>query len=193
MASTQAILTVLLSGQMSLRESFTTTYDTNVSGAHVMSWTFVPLLLKSSEPRLIFTAGLARINDAADPTRKYYPTPSFPAGWPKEIQFEVIGYRCSKVALNMLAFDWVCLILILPQGSTNKRLQRHKLQNDGVKVFSVAPGMVLTDLGGMREQAKDMPGIGDPAVSGRTFRSVIEGERDADAGKLISKDGDMEQ
>lgn len=57
----------------------------------------MPLLLKSSDPRLIFVAGLANITLAA---QKYFPTPPQPAGWPKKIHFETIGYRSSKVALN---------------------------------------------------------------------------------------------
>ncbi|TVY87495.1 Short-chain dehydrogenase/reductase, partial [Lachnellula willkommii] len=99
----------------------------NNAGTNVMSWTFMPLLLKSPDPRLLFIAGLSQITLAAE---KYFPTPPQPAGWPKTIDFETIGYRCSKTALNMLMLDW-----------------NHKLKEDGVKVFGVGPGFLATNLG----------------------------------------------
>ena len=133
-----------------------------------MTWTFMPLLLKSADPRLIFVAGLSNITKASE---TYFPTPPQPAGWPKKLDFEVIGYRCSKIALNMLMVDW-----------------NHKLKEDGVKVWSVGPGFLATDLGNMRERAKEM-GCGHPSIGGQMLKSVVEGERDADVGKIVVKDG----
>ena len=106
---------------ISLRESFTKAYNVNVAGTHVLTHTFAPLLLSSTsgDPRLIFVAGLANQTAAAE---KYFPTPEWPKGWPKEKRpFETIGYRCSKTAMNMLMLDW-----------------NHKLKNDGVKVWAVS-------------------------------------------------------
>lgn len=143
-------------------------YDVNLAGTHVMSYTFMPLLLKSSNPRLIFVSGLANITIAAE---EYFPTPPVPAGWPKKIDFETIPYRCSKVALHMLMLDW-----------------NHKLKADGVKVWGVGPGFLETDLGGGREAVKKM-GAGHASAGGNILRRVVEGERDADVGKLVVKDG----
>ena len=140
----------------------------NVAGTQVMTWTFMPLLLKSADPRLIFVAGLANQTLASE---AYFPTPPQPAGWPKKIDFETIGYRCSKTALNMLMLDW-----------------NHKLKEDGVKVWSVGPGRLATDLGNMREKAKEM-GCGHPSIGGEVIKSVVEGKRDADVGKIVVKDG----
>jgi len=128
----------------------------------------MPLLLKSPDPRLIFVAGLANMTRASE---SYFPTPPQPAGWPKKIDFETIGYRCSKVALNMMMLDW-----------------NHKLKEDKVKVWSVGPGMLVTDLGNIREKAEAM-GAGHASIGGRILRSVVEGERDADVGKIVVKDG----
>lgn len=130
----------------------------------------MPLLLKSVDPRLIFISGLSSITSAV---KNYFPTPPQPAGWPKKLDFETIGYRSSKCALNMVMVDW-----------------NHKLKEDGVKVWCLGPGMVETDLGGMRHLAKQM-GAGDPSVSGNFVRTVVEGERDSDVGKYIGKDGDV--
>ena len=40
-----------------LRELFNRVYDVNFSGANVLTRTFMPLLLKSTDPRLLFVAG----------------------------------------------------------------------------------------------------------------------------------------
>ncbi len=133
-----------------------------------MTWTFMPLLLKSADPRLIFIAGLSNITKASE---NYFPTPPQPAGWPKEMDFEVIGYRCSKIALNMMMVDW-----------------NHKLKEDGVRVCSVGPGFLASDLGNMKEKAKEM-GCGHPSIGGQMLRSVVEGKRNTDVGKIVVKDG----
>ncbi len=159
-----------LRAQVSLRESFTRAYDVNVAGTHVLTHAFMPLLLQAADPRLIFVAGLAQITKAAE---SYFPTPPQPAGWPKPWpEFETIGYRCSKVALNMLMLDW-----------------NHKLKADGVKVWGVGPGMLATGLGDMPKEVLQKMGTGHPSAGGKVLLSVVEGERDADAGKLINKDG----
>ena len=64
----------------------------------------------------------------------------------------------------------------------------HKMKADGVKVWGVGPGMLATDLGNMRQKAIEM-GLGPPSIGGEVLRRVVEGERDADVGKLIGKDG----
>ena len=159
-----------LDGSISLRESMTRSYNINVAGTHVLTHTLIPLLKQSSEPRLIFISGLAAINQAA---KNYFPTPPQPAGWPKNIPFETIGYRCSKVAMNMLMLDY-----------------NHKLKEDGVKVFAVGPGMNATSLGRSPERTKDMVAhLNHPSHGGQIIRSVVEGERDADVGKIVGKDG----
>ena len=143
----------------------------NVAGTNVMTATFIPLLLKSANPRLVFVTGLSQINKAGE---SYFPTPPQPAGWPKKLDFEVIGYRCTKVALNMLMLDW-----------------NHKLKADGVKVWGVGPGFLATNLGGVPEMALEM-GAEHPSIGGKLLRSVVEGERDDSVGKVVIQDGVMD-
>ncbi|KAJ3496388.1 hypothetical protein NLG97_g2692 [Lecanicillium saksenae] len=158
-------------GKTSLRASFTRAYDINVSGAHVTTWKFVPLLLESSEPRILFIAGLSQLTLAANDN--FFPSPAGPAGWPKKVEYETIGYRCSKTALSMLMLDW-----------------RFKLQDDGVKVFSVSPGFCVTGLGNQGEEKMRLMGAARTASDGAdTIISVAEGHRDHDIGKIISHDG----
>jgi NAD(P)-dependent dehydrogenase (short-subunit alcohol dehydrogenase family) len=104
-------------------------------------------------------------------SKSYFPTPPLPAGWPKKVEFETIGYRCSKTALNMLMLDW-----------------NHKLKEDGVKVWGVGPGMLATNLGNKPDLVKKM-GLGHPSIGGKFIRTIVEGERDADVGRLVNKDG----
>ncbi|VUC23491.1 unnamed protein product [Clonostachys rosea] len=158
-----------IQGKMSLRDCFNQAYDVNVSGANVMTWEFVPLLLKSSTPRILFVAGLSQMTAAAE---SYFPTPPQPAGWPKNISFETIGYRCSKTAMSMLMLDW-----------------HHKLKEDGVKVFSVSPGTCATNLGGLGEEVMAAIGGVHPREGGERLLAVAEGNRDADAGKILDKTG----
>ncbi|KAF2964513.1 hypothetical protein GQX73_g9080 [Xylaria multiplex] len=158
-----------LLGKVSLRDCFNKAYDLNVSGTNVVTWTFVPLLLKSDEPRILFVAGLSQMIQAAE---SYFPTPPQPAGWPKKIDFETIGYRCSKTAMSMLMLDW-----------------NHKLKEDGVKVFSVSPGFCATGLGNVGADMMAAMGAEHPSEGGRRLIAVAEGNRDADAGKILDKVG----
>ncbi|KAI1127169.1 hypothetical protein F5Y10DRAFT_266374 [Nemania abortiva] len=158
-----------LQGKMSLRECFNKAYDLNVSGTNVVTWAFIPLLLKSAEPRILFVAGLSQMTQAAE---AYFPTPPQPAGWPKRIDFETIGYRCSKTAMSMLMLDW-----------------NHKLKEDGVKVFSVSPGFCATGLGNVGADIMKAMGAEHPSEGGRRLLAVAEGSRDADAGKILDKVG----
>lgn len=51
-----------------------------------------------------------------------------------------------------------------------------------------SPGFLATNLGGSAEQLKAM-GAGDPALGGAFIKGIIEGERDADVGKVLSRYG----
>ena len=62
------------------------------------------------------------------------------------------------------------------------------LLEDGVKVWCISPGFLATGLGGDPESNKKL-GATDPAVAGDFIRTVIEGARDADVGKVVNKDG----
>ena len=65
------------------------------------------------------------------------------------------------------------------------------LKNDGVKVWSISPGLLATRLGGNfggQELIKKMVAE-DPALGGNFVRDVIEGKRDEDVGKVVSRQG----
>lgn len=129
-------------GEMTVREAFNATWDVNVSGTHVMTHEFAPLLLKSPAPRLLFvTSGTSALSETMDfsypPLARLNASPK--AGWPKPDSINpVISYRSSKTGLNMLMREWA-----------------KTLKNDGVKVFAISPGFLATNLAGIgAEQLK---------------------------------------
>lgn len=125
----------MAAGRMSMRDGFNASWNINVTGTHILTTLAVPLLLKSSDPRLIFiasgTSTLTETESFATPTLARINTPPA-AGWPKQIVgLNTTSYRSSKTGLNMLMREW-----------------RRTLLNDGVKVWAVSPGFLATGLGG---------------------------------------------
>ncbi|KAM0256035.1 hypothetical protein ACHAQJ_005234 [Trichoderma viride] len=166
----------LRDGELSIREAWNKSWDTNVSGTQVLTSGAIPLLLKSNDPRLIFITsgtstltmtqnfdhpGLQRINASPAP------------GWPKAKEANpIVSYRSAKTGLNMMMTQWHRILL-----------------NDGVKVWAVSPGFLATGLGGVgAEQLKKMGAL-DPSVGGNFVKDVIEGKRDQDVGKVIHANG----
>lgn len=141
---------------MTAREAWIKAWSVNVVGAFSMTQTFLPLLVKSQDPRLLFvTSGLSSITIASDPTHPRYQVP--PAGVPKE-NIGQMSYKSSKAGLNMMMVEW------------------HRiLKADGVKVWSIAPGLLATGLGGNREFLKKI-GAGDPSI-GLSMFDVIQNTR----------------
>lgn len=162
--------TELAAHRMTAREAWNKAYDINVAGTQVMTTTFIPLLLKSSAPRLLFvTSGLSTLQGATNPNSPRYTVP--PAGWPKPAAMSFISYRSSKTALNMMMIEWDRI-----------------LRNDSVKVWCISPGLLATGLGGNPEAMRQM-GAEDPVVGGNFIRDVLEGKRDSDTGRVISRQG----
>ncbi|KAI2470714.1 NAD(P)-binding protein [Annulohypoxylon bovei var. microspora] len=160
-------------GGMSLRAAFNATWDTNVSGTHVLTTLCVPLLLRSADPRLLFvTSGTSSMGE----TEVRLDRPSLqrlneapPAGWPKpNAGMSFTMYRAAKTGLNMLMRDWT-----------------RQLRNDGVKVWCISPGFLATGLAGVGAEKLREMGALDPALGGRFVRDVVAGQRDQDAGKVI--------
>lgn len=62
------------------------------------------------------------------------------------------------------------------------------LKNDGVKVWTVDPGFLVTGLGGDPDVTRKM-GAGDARVGGELVRDVVEGKRDEDVGQTVQAKG----
>ena len=137
--------------------------DTNVIGPAVVSAAFRQLLLKSQKPYSIFvSSGMGSMAMASDPTSITYRGLS-----------NGEAYRASKSALNMIMLQ-----------------ESIEFSSTALKVFAVCPGFVRSNLRGQSEEARSGWGkAGDPQVSGEIILSVIQGKRDADAGKFVHRDG----
>jgi NAD(P)-dependent dehydrogenase (short-subunit alcohol dehydrogenase family) len=69
-------------------------------------------------------------------------------------------------------------------------LEARDYGSDGLKVFAVSPGFVRSNLRGPSEEEKSGWGMaGDADDSGNLLLSIVSGERDADVGCLVHKDG----
>jgi NAD(P)-dependent dehydrogenase (short-subunit alcohol dehydrogenase family) len=150
---------------MSMRELWNKSWNVNTTGTQIMTNTFVPLLLKSTDPRLLFvTSGTSTLTETEDLSNPLSIAPA--KGWPKQ-GFAVPAYRSSKTGMNMMMREWARL-----------------LREDGVKVCCISPGYLATGLGGDQEENKKR-GAGDPSVGGNFVKDVVEGKRDQDMGKVI--------
>ncbi|KAL4877762.1 hypothetical protein BJY04DRAFT_209668 [Aspergillus karnatakaensis] len=158
------------SGSLDPRELWAKSWSVNVTSTQILTSAFIPLLLASSNPRLLFvTSGTATLAGSENQSIPMNRVPD--AGWPKQGGLNIPAYRSAKTGLNMMMREW-----------------DRVLKNDGVKVFAISPGFLATGLGGNPEMLKKM-GAGDPAVAGGLFRDVLEGGRDGDVGKVVSRDG----
>lgn len=156
----------------SIRAMWNKSWDVNVAGTQVMTYVFVPLLLKSKAPRLLFiTSGTSPLKSTEDPNFAVNKPPA--AGWPKGEPNRIAAYRATKCGLNMMYREWV-----------------KTLSADGVKVIAVSPGMLATGLAGAgKEDVLRKMGALEPEVGGQFVASVVQGERDADAGLVVRQVG----
>ena len=161
-----------------------------------MTATFAPLLLKSHDPRLLFmasgTSTLTGTENLSLPINKISA-----AGWPKTTltaQTNIPAYRSSKCGMNMMMrgtsqHNALPYLFLLTNLFLVTRSEWHRmLKEDGVKVWCLSPGFLATGLGGDQEANKSV-GAGDPATAGQFVRAVLEGQRDADVGRVLLRDG----
>jgi NAD(P)-dependent dehydrogenase (short-subunit alcohol dehydrogenase family) len=125
----------LRDGELSIREAWNKSWDTNVAGTQVLTSEAIPLLLKSEQPpRLIFitsgTSALAFTERFDHPALQRINASPAP-GWPKPKEINPIeSYRSAKTGLNMMMRQWHRILL-----------------NDGVMVWAISPGFLATNLG----------------------------------------------
>lgn len=122
------------SGEVTMRDGWLKSWNVNVAGTQVLTTIFMPLLLKSKDPRLMFvTSGTSSLQESTsfdNPGLKAV-NASPVAGWPKPKQVNpVTSYRTTKTGLNMLMREWTRI-----------------LKEDGVKVWGISPGFLATGLG----------------------------------------------
>lgn len=100
-------------------ESWRKTFDVNVFGLIEVTQAFLPLLRKSKSARVVnVSSRLGSITDQSDPNSPYF-------------DFKVPAYNVSKAAVNA----WTVQLA-------------HELRGSRIKVNSIHPGHVKTDMGG---------------------------------------------
>jgi NAD(P)-dependent dehydrogenase (short-subunit alcohol dehydrogenase family) len=89
-----------MAGNMSMRGMWSESWNLNVVSTNVITHHFVPLLLNSNDPRLVFMAsGTSSLANSMDPALAINKSP--PKGWPKD-QFTLPAYRSAKTGMNMM-------------------------------------------------------------------------------------------
>ena len=142
----------------------------------ILTSTLIPLLLKSTEPRILFiTSGTATLTESTNLAVRVNNSPK-EKGWPKDVRslggLGVPAYRASKTGMNMMMREWVRV-----------------LKEDGVKCWAVSPGMLATGLGMGDPNFLRNIGALEPSVGANVVRSVIAGERDGDVGLVVRQAG----
>lgn len=91
-------------GHITMRQAWTLSWQTNTVGTQIMTASFIPLLLKSANPRLLFvTSGTSGLTGTEDPDLPINVIPK--KGWPKTSltqQNNISAYRSSKTGMNMV-------------------------------------------------------------------------------------------
>ena len=135
---------------------------TNTIGPVMVTENFLPLLRKSSSPRIVFVSSSGgSLTHAADPKSPYYGS---------KTGMQHSHYRASKAALNMLL------------------IESHKmLWEEGFAIMGADPGLVVTNF----LDAEKVRALGAPEadVGGRTVAEVVRGERDTDMGRVVGRYG----
>ena len=114
---------------MSMREMWNKSWNVNTTSTYILTHTLMPILLKSSDPRLIFiTSGTSTLSESTNLALAVNKSPA--QGWPKK-SLGIPAYRSSKTGMNMMMREWA-----------------RTLKEDGVKLWCISPGFLATGLGG---------------------------------------------
>ena len=151
---------------LDVQQKYKTVMETNVVGPAVLADVFRPLMLKSAKPYSIFVGSGAgsfgRAIERFEGRRESAPEPKGGG-----------AYHVSKAALNMLALR-----------------EHHAFAEQGIKVFVVSPGFVVSNLRGTGEEERSGWGRAQPASgAGCLMLSVLQGHRDGDVGRMIRENG----
>jgi NAD(P)-dependent dehydrogenase (short-subunit alcohol dehydrogenase family) len=136
---------------------FHRTFETNVFGAVSVIQEFLPLLRESESPRIVnVSTTMGSLSDASDPSSPYY-------------EVVVPAYQSSKAALNAIT---VALA--------------KRLKDTPIKVNSICPGWVQTDLGGPDNRAAAPLTAEEAAPIIVTMASI---PHDGPTGRFVDRDG----
>ena len=138
-------------------ELFRRTFDTNLFGAVAVTQSFLPLLRRSPAGRIVnVSTTMGSLADQSDPSSPYY-------------RLVVPADQTSKAALNGLTIALAKTLADTP-----------------IKVNSVCPGWVKTDLGGPANRAAAPLHAADAARTAVTMASLPD---DGPTGQFVDRNG----
>ncbi|RMZ68544.1 short chain dehydrogenase [Pyrenophora seminiperda CCB06] len=141
------------------RDTLRNTFETNVFGPTIITQNFIPLLKRSTNPRIINVSSVLGSIGLISDHSGGFSSAKYPA------------YRMSKAALNMLtAYEYF------------------QLKPEGFKIWTYCPGFVVTDLGRDRE-VREKNGVESSETSAKGLLQIVQGERDEDVGGFVGRYG----
>ncbi|KAF1835133.1 NAD(P)-binding protein [Decorospora gaudefroyi] len=147
-------------GLFPTRDTMRAMFETNVYGPTILTEALIPLLKRSSAPRVVnVSSTMGSIGAISDHGSEF-------------AAVRLPGYRMSKAALNMLT-----------------AYQYFQLKGEGFRIWSFCPGYVVTDLGRDRED-RVAQGIESSETSAQGLREIVEGKRDGEVGGFLGRRGD---
>lgn len=162
---------------VSERELLQTSFDINATGPYLLTKALIPLLRKSSDPRIInISSGAGSLG-----RRLYAESPMY--------KIQAVPYRASKIAFNMLS---ACLHVEYGLGVEQMDGDKAEDENEGVqkknmKVFTYDPGFTASNLGPYNKVENGARSAEDTVKS---IMDVVDGKRDGDLGKFIHNTGE---
>ncbi|CAO2647205.1 Nn.00g081270.m01.CDS01 [Neocucurbitaria sp. VM-36] len=157
------------------RERLQTAFDVNATGPYLLTKALIPLLRKSTNPRIInISSGAGSIGRRLFPDSPMY-------------KIQGIQYRASKTAFNMIS---ACLHVEYGLGVEQIDSKKAEGEDSGgkeMKVFTFDPGFTVSNLG---EHNKPEFGARSAKDTVLSIVDVVEGKRDNEVGKLIHNSGE---
>uniref|UniRef100_A0A8B9NLF2 C-factor n=1 Tax=Accipiter nisus TaxID=211598 RepID=A0A8B9NLF2_9AVES len=147
-------------------ENMTQIYTTNTVGPLLLGQAFLPLLKKAAQgsPGSALSCSKAAIINMSS----YGGSIASPSGWDL---MQIVAYRCSKAALNMLT-----------------KCQSLGYQEHGILCAALHPGWVQTDMGGCLPSSAPQPAVTVDA-SVRGMLNVLSSLAEKDTGTFLDWQG----
>ncbi|KAF2127325.1 NAD(P)-binding protein [Dothidotthia symphoricarpi CBS 119687] len=149
------------------REQMQIAFDTNATGPYLLTQALIPLLRKSSNPRVInISSGAGSIGRRLFPESPMY-------------KIQAVQYRASKTALNMITtcqYVEYGLDFQAPEEAKGKR----------IKVWAYDPGFTVSNLGSHNKKEFGARSAEETVVS---IMDVVDGKRDDEQGQFIHNTG----
>jgi NAD(P)-dependent dehydrogenase (short-subunit alcohol dehydrogenase family) len=156
------------------RERLRNSFDINATGPYLLSKALIPLLRKSSDPRIInISSGAGSLGRRLLPESQMY-------------KIQGIPYRASKVAFNMIS---ACLHVEYGLGveQMDGEKMEEGLDKKTIKVHTYDPGFTASNLSSHNTIENGARSAEDTVKS---IMDVVDGKRDGDMGKFIHNTGE---